>query len=253
MFKANRQLQEETHYLMLFSDITEVQFLRLTAKHIKMLSEESTEDLLFLTKCVTHRMLLHGYGCGIFPMPYLDPAAEQVTLYCWFSPVKRAIIQIPPSKDSALGNPPKSLRASAKRYHVTINSDFRSTVNLCAETRSEGNWINSTMTEMYNQLHLEGHAHSIETWRSNIVRPELVGGLFGVQSNKIFAGESMFHRANDASKVALLELVRVAPSLGIELIDAQWITPHLASLGAVEIPRMDYLSIIDNTLLMSTE
>lgn len=149
----------------------------------------------------------------------------------WWSPVLRGIIELGSLQVT------RSMRRSAKRYHCTIDECFDDVIASCAELPRAGKWINDEMIDAYRQLHRLGWAHSVEVWHGD----ELVGGLYGVRIDRFFAGESMFHTETDASKVALMHLVETMRSSNMALLDVQWVTPHLASLGAVEIPRDAYL------------
>lgn len=149
----------------------------------------------------------------------------------WWSPVLRGIIELGSLHVT------RSMRRSAKRYHCTIDECFDGVIASCAELPRAGQWINDEMINAYRQLHRLGWAHSVEVWHGD----ELVGGLYGVRIDRFFAGESMFHTETDASKVALMHLVETMRSSNMGLLDVQWVTPHLASLGAVEIPRDAYL------------
>ena len=131
----------------------------------------------------------------------------------------------------------RSLRRSRRRFEVTVDREFRAVVLGCATGREDGDWITEAIVEAYCRLHDLGWAHSVEVWADGA----LAGGLYGVSVGGLFAGESMFHRVTDASKVALVETAeRVAAGGGV-LFDVQWSTPHLASMGVVEIPRTEYL------------
>lgn len=149
----------------------------------------------------------------------------------WWSPVLRGIIELGSLHVT------RSMLRSAKRYHCTIDECFDDVIASCAELPRAGKWINDEMIDAYRQLHRLGWAHSVEVWHGD----ELVGGLYGVRIDRFFAGESMFHTETDASKVALMHLVETMRSSNMALLDVQWVTPHLASLGAVEIPRDAYL------------
>lgn len=151
----------------------------------------------------------------------------------WWSPVRRCIIPLDALRVS------RSMRRSARRYHVRINTCFERVMLGCSARRDEANaWITPRFIKQYHLLHEMGWAHSVETFNDDGV---LVGGLYGVRVNRLFAGESMFHLERDASKVALMALVAVMRSARMTLLDAQWMTPHLESLGAVEVPRDEYL------------
>jgi leucyl/phenylalanyl-tRNA--protein transferase len=169
--------------------------------------------------------ILQAYRRGMFPMNFSDgPLA-------WWSPVDRAIIPLHGLKVS------RSLKQSTRRYLVSIDEDFESVVEGCAYADRPHGWITEEFIEAYTELHRLGWAHSVEVWGIN---GELVGGLYGVSIGGLFAGESMFHVARDASKVALVHLM-VVMNQGGALVDVQWSTPHLESLGAVVIGRDEYL------------
>ncbi len=138
----------------------------------------------------------------------------------------------------------KSLRKTIRqdRFQITCNADFDAVIDACAAPRDEDSesWISHRIEASYRALHRAGHAHSVECWRDG----ELVGGLYGVSFDRVFCGESMFSRANDASKVALSWLVAAMRHAGYGLLDCQFMTGHLASLGAVAIPQADYVSAL---------
>jgi leucyl/phenylalanyl-tRNA--protein transferase len=174
--------------------------------------------------------VIDGYRRGIFAM---ERARNDGTLF-WWSPVSRCVIPLDGLRVS------RSMRRSARRYHVRINTSFDRVMHGCATRHDDDSrWITSQFIDTYGALHQHGWAHSIETFNADGV---LVGGLYGVRIGKFFAGESMFHLERDASKVALMALVDVMRSAKMTLLDAQWQTPHLASLGAVEVPRHEYLA-----------
>lgn len=130
------------------------------------------------------------------------------------------------------------------RVEVRVDTAFEAVVAACADPRRPHGWITPDVQQAYVALHRLGWAHSVETWADE----ELVGGLYGVCVGGLFAGESMFHHATDASKVALVALVALLREAGASLLDVQWLTPHLASLGAVEIPRSRYLALLRDAL-----
>ena len=176
--------------------------------------------------------LLAAYRAGIFPMP-----VSGVDTMAWWSPDPRGIL--PPERLRV----PSSLRRSAKRYEIRVDTAFRAVVAACGDLKRPGGWIDDGIRRAYAELHALGWAHSVEAWTPE---GELAGGLYGVAIGGLFAGESMFHRARDASKVALLGLVeRLGPHA---LLDVQWTTPHLASLGAVDVPRAEYLARLPEAL-----
>ena len=170
--------------------------------------------------------LLQAYRQGVFPWY----SGEEPVL--WWSPDPRMVLYCDELKVSrSLG---KSLRN--KGFEVGVDSAFAEVLEGCAE-RPQGTWLGSDMRKAYLRLHRAGYAHSFETWRER----ELVGGLYGVSIGRMFYGESMFSRATDASKVALVALVEELRTRGVPLIDCQVHTPLLASLGAREIPRRTFL------------
>ena len=172
----------------------------------------------------------------------------------WFSPDPRAVIPL-----DELFHIPHGLRRVLKRrkFAVTSDTDFEIVIRECAK-RDEGTWISKRIIDSYCKLHRLGHAHSIEvrlqpktTVSSRILHPSswrLVGGLYGVAIGGAFFGESMFHRATDASKVALVSLVERLRARGFVLLDTQWVTPHLRQFGAYEIPRREYLWHLEHAL-----
>lgn len=162
-------------------------------------------------------------------MPISDGRRE---VLAWWSPDPRAILPLDGLRVS------RSLRRSLARFEVRVDTAFDLVVEACADPDRRGRWITPAIAEAYGELHRLGWAHSVETWAPD---GRLVGGLYGVAVGGLFAGESMFHHETDASKVALVALVRRLRAGGATLLDVQWSTPHLASLGVVEIPRRDYL------------
>lgn len=177
-------------------------------------------------------LLLTAYRSGIFPMA---DSREDEEVY-WVEPRERAVIPLDgfrPSHSLA-----KVIRQD--RFRVTCNADFAAVLAACAAPRPghPETWINGRIAASYRALHLAGHAHSIECWQDG----ELVGGLYGVGFDRAFCGESMFSRATDASKVALAWLVALLRMGGYRLLDCQFMTGHLATLGAVAISREDYLA-----------
>ncbi|MCH8242278.1 MAG: leucyl/phenylalanyl-tRNA--protein transferase [Planctomycetes bacterium] len=174
---------------------------------------------------LTPERLLSAYAAGIFPM------ADETEDIHWLAPDPRAIIELEELKIS------RSLRAVVRRGDLTMTIDraFTETMAACAN-RAEGTWISADIAEAYGQLYRLGFGHSVEAWQGN----ELVGGLYGVAIGGAFFGESMFHRVADASKAALVHLVRRMRDRGLVLLDVQFMTDHLRRLGAREIPRSDY-------------
>jgi leucyl/phenylalanyl-tRNA--protein transferase len=180
--------------------------------------------------------LLAAYRLGLFPMP-ADLDSPEV---CWWSPVRRGVLPLDGVRVS------RSLRASTRRYEVRVDTAFRQVVLACADPARDSRWINGDVIRGYTQLAKLGWAHSVETWDEGT----LVGGLYGVAIGGLFAGESMFSRATDASKVALVHLVDLLRDEHADgrVLDTQWQTPHLASLGVVEIPRAEYLRRLQRAL-----
>nr|WP_269204463.1 leucyl/phenylalanyl-tRNA--protein transferase [Motilibacter deserti] len=175
--------------------------------------------------------MLEAYRSGLFPMR-LDGVHGPLA---WWSPGPRGVLPLDGLRVS------RSLRRSLRRYTVTVDQAFAEVVDACADPAREGAWIDDEIRAAYVRLSQLGWAHSVEVWDG----PELVGGLYGVAVGGLFAGESMFHRAVDASKVALVHLVRLLSEDGQpRLLDVQWSTPHLASLGVVEVSRRRYLRLL---------
>lgn len=173
--------------------------------------------------------LLLAYSMGIFPwFNEQDPIL-------WWSPDPRCIFE--PAELKVSRSLAKVLRQGG--FTVTFDRAFAGVIDACAELRrhGEGTWITAEMRQAYCRLHQMGYAHSVEAWRAG----ELAGGLYGVCLGRCFFGESMFHRVADASKVALVTLARHLQAQDFELIDCQLPSPHLASLGAREIPREEFL------------
>jgi leucyl/phenylalanyl-tRNA--protein transferase len=184
-------------------------------------------------------MLLAAYRSGVFPMPLGDHATIG-----WWSPDPRGVIPMDELRVS------RSLRRSIADYRITIDTAFGEVVTACADPSRDGGWINDDIDRAYTRLHELGWAHSIEA--RDRTTGELVGGLYGIHIGGLFAGESMFHRSRDASKVALVALVEHLSAIGVILLDVQWLTPHLATLGAIEIPRSAYLSRLEDALARPT-
>jgi leucyl/phenylalanyl-tRNA--protein transferase len=179
-----------------------------------------------MSERITPELVLHAYREGLFPM------ADARGRIAWYSPDPRGIFEIERFR------PSRSLRQQIRRraFEVRVNTAFGQVIDACASAHG-ATWISPTIRRLYAALHESGYAHSVESWQSD----ELAGGLYGVAIGGAFFGESMFHRATDASKVALAALIERLRARGFALLDTQWITPHLQSLGAVEIPRAEYL------------
>jgi leucyl/phenylalanyl-tRNA---protein transferase len=182
--------------------------------------------------------ILAAYRRGLFPMP----VGRRGTLG-WWSPDPRAVIPLDGLHVS------RSLRRSLRRFEIRVDTAFEEVVDACADPARPHGWISPEVRAAYVRLHELGWVHSVEAW--DRADGALAGGLYGVAIGGLFAGESMFHRRRDASKVALVGLVdllrdgeRGSASRGHRLLDVQWMTPHLARLGAVEVPRVMYLELV---------
>jgi leucyl/phenylalanyl-tRNA--protein transferase len=184
-------------------------------------------------------MLLRAYSVGVFPMADSRNADEVF----WVEPKMRAILPLDGFQISH--SLAKAIRSD--RFRVTRDTAFGRVVQACAETQPDrpDTWINPAIEKAYGELHRRRHAHSIECWQGG----ELVGGLYGVRLGRAFFGESMFSRVSNASKVALAHLVARMKTGGFTLLDCQFMTDHLASLGAIEIDKDDYASLLDAALL----
>ena len=187
------------------------------------------DDLVGVGADLAPGTLLAAYREGLFPMPLGEPGRRAVL--GWWSPERRGIIPLDGLRVS------RSLARSRRRFTTTVDTAFEAVVEACADARRAQGWITPGIRDAYVGLHRLGWAHSVEAWSAG---GELAGGLYGVAIGGFFAGESMFHRATDASKVALVALVDLLRAGGAALLDVQWCTPHLASLGAVEVSRAEY-------------
>lgn len=181
--------------------------------------------------------VLSAYRAGLFPMGIGTGGAGPIG---WWSPDRRGVL-LP-----GMLSVSKSLSRSVRKMDVTFDRDFVGVMRACASSDRDGDWITDEIVDVYAQLHRDGWAHSVETWQGG----ELVGGLYGVGIDAFFAGESMFHRVSDASKVALAGLVAHMDEQYRSrwLIDTQWQTDHLASMGVSEMRRAEYLSRLHTAL-----
>jgi leucyl/phenylalanyl-tRNA--protein transferase len=180
--------------------------------------------------------LLAAYRGGLFPMA-VDGTE---TAMAWWSPEERGVLPLSGLRVS------RSLRRSAHRFEIRVDTVFEEVVASCADPRRSGGWIDADIASAYTELHRLGWAHSVEAWRDD----ELAGGLYGVAIAGLFAGESMFTHVRDASKVALMGLVELLNDqyAAERVLDTQWQTPHLATLGVVEVPRQEYLRRLERAL-----
>jgi len=183
--------------------------------------------------------LLAGYRAGLFPMPF------DRRRIAWFSPDPRGVVPLDGLRIS------RSLRRSMHRYDVRMDTAFAAVMTACGDPTRSGAWISRDFVKAYTRLHELGWAHSVEIYEPG--SGELVGGLYGVHIAGFFAGESMFHRAADASKVSLVHLVRWLNATGGQLLDVQWTTPHLESLGAIDVPRSEYLDRLRRAIARTSQ
>jgi leucyl/phenylalanyl-tRNA--protein transferase len=187
---------------------------------------------------ITPEVLLKAYACGIFPMA---ENAEDPTLY-WIEPEQRGIFPL-----DHFHVPARLARTvRSDRFTVAINRDFDAVIDGCAEPKlgRSRTWINARIRSLYRKLHERGHCHSVEIYDGD----HLVGGLYGVSLGGVFFGESMFHRARDASKIALIHLVARLKAGNYRLLDTQFVTDHLKIFGAIEVPRRQYHKLLEEAL-----
>jgi leucyl/phenylalanyl-tRNA--protein transferase len=198
------------------------------------------DDLIGVSHDVDAAMVLDAYRYGVFPMPV------RRGLMGWWSPLDRGILPLDGLRVA------RSLRKMLGRYEIRVDTAFTDVLDRCADARRPGSWIDADIRSIYTQLHREGVVHSVEAWTHD---GELAGGLYGVSLGGLFAGESMFHdpvTGRDASKAALVGLVeRLRAAGGAErLLDVQWRTDHLATLGVVEVERREYLLRLERALTL---
>lgn len=193
-------------------------------------AEWAEQDCIGWTDEFDAQLVLHAYTEGVFPMP-LSPDEMG-----WWAPTDRGILPLESVRIT------RSLRQSAKKYTVSVDAAFERVLAACGDPTRPDGWIDERIEEVYTQLHDTGIVHSVECWDAE---GDLVGGLYGVSLGGLFAGESMFHTARDASKVALLGLLDVLGDDHIRLLDVQWTTPHLESLGSLDVTREEYLDLLD--------
>jgi leucyl/phenylalanyl-tRNA---protein transferase len=197
------------------------------------------DDLVGVGADLEPGTLLMAYRAGLFPMGVGEDGSAPIG---WWSPDPRGVLLPGHIKIS------RSLRKSLRYFEIRVDTAFSEVMAACADPSREGRWITPGITTAYTRLHELGWAHSVEAWRDG----ELVGGLYGLVVGGLFAGESMFHHATDASKCALVGLCdRVfADDEPRRLIDVQWVTPHLASLGISPVRRSDYVARLQRALLV---
>jgi leucyl/phenylalanyl-tRNA--protein transferase len=188
-------------------------------------------------------LLVSAYASGWFPMAVHSGEIR------WYSPDPRGIIPL-----DGFHVPSRLARVvRAGTFDIEIDRDFEAIIRACAgvdrHDGDPGTWIDDEIIESYKALHRAGLAHSVEAWQDG----QLAGGLYGVALGGAFFGESMFHRVTDASKVALVALVDRLRSRGYQLLDLQWVTPHLEQFGAIEIARRTYLKMLEDALTVDVE
>lgn len=188
-------------------------------------------DLIAVGGDLEPATLINAYRQGIFPM---EVTALQGRLG-WWSPELRGIVPLDRLRVT------KSMRQSARRFDVRVDTCFTDVMRACGDPSREDGWITDEFIAAYTTLHRIGWAHSVEVFDRD---GQLAGGLYGVRINRLFAGESMFHSRRDASKVALMALVQLMRDSSMQLLDVQWCTAHLATLGAMEVTRAQYLSFL---------
>src|SRR4051812_25156593 len=194
-------------------------------------AEWSDQDLIGAGADLDASTLIGAYRRGLFPMEVTGLPG----VIGWWSPDPRGILPLDSLRVT------RSMRQSARRFEIRVDTCFADVIRACADPAREDGWITADFIAAYERLHELGWAHSVEVFDRD---GALAGGLYGVRIARVFAGESMFHRQRDASKVALMALVDLMRTNGLTLLDVQWCTEHLASLGAIAIPREDYLALL---------
>ena len=219
------RVERLAHYFIVF---------RLTPERTN--APATTDEPLYITRqiMISLPVLLTAYRSGWFPMP--GPSGTMV----WHAPDLRGILPIDRFRVSRRLT--RVLRSH--KFDITFDRAFNQVIVGCASRGVEGDWITGEIIETYSALHDAGFAHSVEVWCGG----ELAGGLYGVALRGAFFGESMFYRVTDASKVALSALIDHLRIRDFRLLDVQWLTPHLARLGAVEVPRVHYLELLEDAM-----
>lgn len=190
-----------------------------------------TDDLVAIGADLDIETLVQAYAHGLFPMP-MDRRDIG-----WWCPLQRGIIPLDGLHIS------KSLEKSCRQFSIGVDTRFEDVMRACGDPNRPHGWITQDFIDAYVRLHQAGWAHSVEVFFEG----DLVGGVYGVHIARLFAGESMFHSRTDASKVALVALVALLQRAGVTLFDVQWTTPHLISMGAIDIPRAEYLRLLAET------
>jgi leucyl/phenylalanyl-tRNA--protein transferase len=196
------------------------------------------DDLIAVSRTFDADLVRSAYRSGVFPMP------ARGGLMGWWSPLDRAVLPLDGLRVT------RSLAKMVRRYEIRVDSDFDGVLAGCGDPRRPDGWIDDDIRRVYRDLHREGVVHSVEAWTAD---GQLAGGLYGVSLGGLFAGESMFHRddiGRDASKVALVALVGILAAAGAagRVLDVQWATPHLQTLGVVELTREQYLDRLAGAL-----
>ena len=201
---------------------------------------DPADDLVAVGADLEPGTLLSAYRRGLFPMPSGTPGDPTY----WFCPVRRGVLPV----DGLVVS--RSLRRACRDFEVRVDTAFEQVLDGCADPRRASGWIDDDIRTAYLRLHGLGWAHSVEAWQDG----RLAGGLYGVAIGGLFAGESMFHHVRDASKVALVGLVELLTDARASdrLVDVQWGTPHLVSLGVVEVSRTTYLRRLPGVLAVPT-
>lgn len=221
-----------------------------TQWRLSLAGAEPGADLVGLGADLEPGTVLRGYREGLFPMyvgreeltdSEADGIDSQQPLLGWWSPDPRGILPLAQLRLT------RSLRQSMRRFRITVDYDFPAVMAACASASRPGHWITDDFLGTYTTLHEYGWAHSVEVWSET---DELVGGLYGIEVGGLFAGESMFHRQRDASKAALVALVHELSAVPHQdrLLDVQWQTDHLKSLGVQEVSRKKYAQLLHNAL-----
>jgi len=192
-------------------------------------------DLIAVGGDLEPATLVHAYRRGIFPMEVSALQGKRG----WWSPDPRGIVPLDGLRVT------KSMKQSARRFEIRVDTCFADVMRACGDPSREDGWITGEFIAAYTALHELGWAHSVEVFDR---QGQLAGGLYGLRINGLFAGESMFHARRDASKVALMALVQLMRESGMALLDVQWCTAHLASLGAIEVTRAEYLARLADAL-----
>jgi leucyl/phenylalanyl-tRNA--protein transferase len=201
------------------------------------LEQMPQDDLVILGADLKPETVIDSYTHGIFPM-HIDVSNKQQI--GWWSPQQRGILPLNKINIS------KSLQKSMKKFHVSFDQAFDQVIDGCGDDKRPQGWINKEIKIAYKKLFELGYVHSVEVWNK---KDELVGGLYGVEVQGLFAGESMFHKETDASKTAMVYLVnKLKDAGGKRLFDVQWQTPHLKSMGVIKIPRKKYLSMLPEVM-----